>query len=563
VVFVFFKQFRSAILAYVMAMKFSRLATIFAFLGALIGYFACGLALRSGITVPQPIYWAFFLAIPVLSFFLRSNNEVHNIVLLLIVSTSVYSIYVLQNQTWYSASRDSQFELQITQLICENGRWTPGMGTSLASEMSVHPAMHFLLASTSLIGGIEPYQAIFLIPWLKGIGLTLFFYLFARHFLADKTAVFFASLALTGCFNLWLIPHRETFAIILFMAVLWLLVSRKNALGFKALVLLFMFSLAMAHHFTAYILLGIVIAFYAFSEQREGLIHPSYPIATVLSWIAFSSFAVALGYSMLFLNALRMVLTLSIPQTPNFAAASYFYAPSELAFMLAGPLVVGLFASMVFFPKIRTIRSSLLLILMAFLGILLFTSLALYPSGAFTNGTYRIWTFAYIPMVTLTGWFIWKGRLKNVYRTVISILLVVLLFVSMNLSTLYGIKKWYVPREYMESYMVSDSMVNTALWCREYALGTFFGDNLAHDTVGSWGRKDIDQYTFEMWYQTKDNAIIKRFTFLVFSPWDTTTYSDTFRKPTDPFSLLPSNLNIVYSSRDLTVYRWPFEGMSD
>jgi hypothetical protein len=124
----------------------------------------------------------------------------------------------------------------------------------------------------------------------------------------------------------------------------------------------------------------------------------------------------------------------------------------------------------------------------------------------------------------------------------------------MNLSTINGIKKWYVPAGYMETYRFSDSMVNTAHWCNAYLNGSIIGDNLAYDSVGSWGYKEVYQYSFIQWYRTKDNEILRKFDYIILSPWDTVTYSDTFREPIDPFALLPENVSITYSSGDLIVY---------
>jgi hypothetical protein len=106
----------------------------------------------------------------------------------------------------------------------------------------------------------------------------------------------------------------------------------------------------------------------------------------------------------------------------------------------------------------------------------------------------------------------------------------------------------------MESYVVSDSMVNTGLWSKEYANGSFFGDDLAFSMIGSWGLKQMDSYNYSRWYQTKNNEILKDYDFLAFSPLDRVTYSDTFRTLTDPFALLPMNLCIIYSSGDFVIY---------
>jgi len=531
-----------------------RLALWLAMIAVVVGYYVCGLALQRGFVVPSLAYWFFFLAIPVFALLLVSKSESHNVALLLMVSTAVYSMYFLQSHTLYSPGRDTQFELQNVVLIQDTGKWMAGMGTSMATEHSVHPAMHILLAMLSETAAIQLSQVMFIVPWLKGIGVVLFFYLLARTLLSDNRSAFFASIVYLGCFSPLVEPHREAFAIILFMGGLWLIISRKGGAETKLLFLLLVSTLAMSHHFTAYIFVILTVALYFFAESKKWILRPYYTLLVVFSWISFSSFSVALGYSEKFLSALNMVLTMKFPDVPNMAAASYFYQPLELIIMFAGPLVVGLLSLKPFLSSLLSKRKSSIFIMTVVLGILLVIALAFYWTGVYTNSAYRIWGFAYIPLSILAAGFVWKSSAKNTVKLSVSILVAVLLFASMNLSSLSGIKEWYVPREYMESYAVSDSMLNTGLWCKKYANGSFFGDNLAFAMIGSWGLKQMDSYNYTRWYQTKNNEILKDYDFLAFSPLDTVTYSDTFRTPTDPFALLPTNLSIIYSSGDFVIY---------
>jgi hypothetical protein len=535
-------------------MRRIRLALWLAMIVVLAGYYMCGLALQRGIPVPSLVYWFFFLAIPSLALLLVSENESRNVALLLMVAAAVYSMYFLQSHTLYSPGRDTQFELQNVVLIRDTGRWVAGMGTSMATEHSVHPAMHILLAAFSETTAIPLSQVMFIIPWLKGIGVALFFYLLARTFLSNNRAAFLASIVYLGCFSPLLEPHREAYAIVLFMGGLWLITSRKRGPEFKVLFLLLVSALAMSHHFTAYIFVIISLALYLVAESRNWILQPYYPIVAVFAWINFASLSVALGYSEKFLNAIDMVLTLKFPSVPTMAAASYFYEPFELIIMFAGPLLVGLLALKPFLSLLRSKRRSSLLTLTLVLGILLVIALAFYWTGTYSNATYRIWGFAYIPLSILAAGFVWQSRARTTVKLSISILVVALLFASMNLSSLSGIKKWYVPRGYMESYVVSDSMINTGLWSKEYANGSFFGDDLAFSMIGSWGLKQMDSYNYSRWYQTKNNEILKDYDFLAFSPLDRVTYSDTFRTLTDPFALLPMNLSIIYSSGDFVIY---------
>lgn len=517
-------------------------------------YFSCGLALQQGVAIPATFYWLLFLAVPSISLLLISNNETYNVLILLVNAICVYSMFFLQNTTWYPSGRDTQFEMQIVRLIHDKGVWTPSMGTAMGIELSVHPAMHIFLASLCSVTGLQPYHVMFIVPWLKGVVFTLFFYLFSRNFLSDARSVFFASILFMGCIFFVGYTHRQTFAEILFMGALWIYSKKKTSLEMKTALMLLIFSLAMAHHFTAYILLLIVAALYLFEKRRE-MIHPLLPTVAVLSWAMFVSLTLTSMYMIKIFEALEMVMTLTPLEGPTLAATSYYYTPFENLLMLMNPVLIGIMALPPFLKEMRARNKIFLLVITLVSGGLLVAGISFFLfKTQLKTAFYRVWDFAYIPLSIWASLFFWK-RFRNArLRTAVSIAIILILFASMNLSTINGIKKWYVPRGYMESFRFSDSMVNTAHWCNTHLNGSILGDNLAYCSVASWGYKEVDQYAFNMWYRTKNNELLRNFDYIILSPWDTVTYSDIFRKPIDPFALLPEILSVVYSSGDLIVY---------
>ena len=535
-------------------MRQIRFWQVFALIFVVIGYFSCGLALQSGLAVPAILYWSFFLAIPCISLLLISDNETYNVIILLIVAFSVYSMYFLQNQTWYPSGRDTQFEMQIVSLIFDTGKWAPMMGTSMSPELSYHPMMHILTASFSFATGTTPYQAVFILPWLKGIGLILFFYLFARNFLSNPRNAFFASMLFMGCVFFLFFPHREIFAEIFFMGALWIYTKKKIDIKMKIVLVLFIFALAASHHFTSYIFLFLSVALYLFDKRRNSL-HPLLPAMIILSWMLFISFSVTSGYIINIINALGEVLTLTRPTGPTLAATSYYYTQFETLLILLNPVLIGMMALLPFLKELRSRKRASLLTITFVLGglIVVAISFLLFKTNMGVSFS-RVWGFAYIPLSIWASMFFWKRLGNTRLRTILSLAIIAILFVSMNLSVLSGIKRWYVPPTYMESFMFSDSMVNTAYWCNANLNGSILADNLAYCSVGSWGYQEVDEYTFLEWYRTKNNELLSGFDYIILSPWDKVTYSDAFRVPIDPFALLPEGLNVIYSSGDLVVY---------
>jgi len=540
-------------------MRKIRLRLTLALICVISGYFSSGLALQRGVAVPALLYWFFFLAIPSISLLLVSDNEAYNVVLLLLNSVSVYSMYFLQNHTWYPSGRDTQFETQIVSLIFDAGKWVPEMGTGMSREISVHPAMHIFLASLCLVVDIEPYHAIFIVPWLKGVCFTLFFYVFSRKILSDKKGVFFASIVYMGCLFPMGYPHREVFAEILFMGIFVICLVKKISFSMKTTFILLIFSLAMSHHFTSYIFLLLYGVIYLFSMRKREMIHPLLPALVVLSWVGFVSFTVASGYMISFFKAFETVL-FPAAERRVLAATLYYYSPFESLLIWMNPLLIAMLAFPSFLSALRTKEKIFLLVMTFVLGVLYVLALLffIYTTG-WGTGAYRIFGFLYIPLSVWAGLSLFEKKKfpKVTLRTITCVVVVIILFASMNLSTINGIKKWYVPRGYMETYRFSDSMVITAHWCDVSLNGSIIGDNLAYNLIGSWGYKEVHQWSFTRWYQTKNNEILRRFDYIILSPWDTVTYSDTFREPIDPFSRLPKGLSVVYSSGDFVVYHNP------
>ena len=138
-----------------------------------------------------------------------------------------------------------------------------------------------------------------------------------------------------------------------------------------------------------------------------------------------------------------------------------------------------------------------------------------------------------------------------------------MLFTSMNLSSMEsGIKKWYMPRESMEAYVYSDSMINTAYWCSDYVNGSILGDHFAFDIIGSWARYEIDTEPFFIWYETHDDRLVMRYDYIIVSPWIKVTVLDTYREPIDPFPMLDESFNIIYDSGDFLIYNNPNSGIN-
>lgn len=542
-------------------MNKKRLFLFSALICFVIGYFSCGIAVKYDLVIPEFLYWFFFLAIPCCSVLLVSNNERSNVFLLLTVSISLYSLYFLQNQPFYPAGRDAVFETQIVSLVSTTSNWFSGMGTSMGPELSYHPLMAILASSFSSIAGICPSQVLFIIPWLKSIGVVLFFYLFARNLLPNLKMAFFATLFFIGSVFFLSSPVRETFAEIFFMGLLWIFSVKKISFEMKFVSILLVFALAFSHHFSSYIFLFFSIVLYLFAhifKRKTTMIGIWLPALAISFWVMFSSFSITTGYVEHVSSSFQQIFTLTSSGGPTLAATSYYYAQFETAIILLNPILISVLALPSFIKALKDRKNVLLLTSIFVFGGMLVASVFFLILGTSMGVAFnRIWGFAYIPLSIFATISFWKAFHKNKkVLTILSIVLVTIFFAASNLSVTNGIKAAYVPRTYMEHFMFSDSMVNTGIWCNQTLnpIMRIIGDNLGYSAVGSWGYKEVDQYAFNSWYKSKNSTLLNNVDYIILSPWDTVTYSDSFRIPIDPFSYLPENITVVYSSGDLNVY---------
>jgi hypothetical protein len=271
----------------------------------------------------------------------------------------------------------------------------------------------------------------------------------------------------------------------------------------------------------------------------------------------FLSLTVFSEYANFFIKAIETVFMARVPEGPKFAAMSFYYSPFENVIVFLNPILVSMLALPPFLKEMRAKKEKSLLAITLVLGALLTLAVLFFAFNVVMGAAFqRIWGFAYIALAIWAGLFFWKKFGNARLRTVVSIAVIVVLFASLNVSSMEtGIKKWYVPQEYMEAYMYSDSMVNTAQWCRDQLNGSILGDHFAYDMVGSWGYKEVDVWSFEEWYRTNDSRILSMFNYIILSPLDTVTYLDTFREPIDPFAMLPADMNVIYNSGDFVVYQ--------
>lgn len=532
---------------------------------AVLGYFFCGFALQNDVAVPAFLYWAFFLSIPALALSLISDNENVNVIILVITSFSVYSMFFLQNTAWYAASRDTQYELQVISSIYETGVWTPGMGTGFSSGMSYTPTMHIFLSSLCSVTGIQPFQSIFLLPWIKAVALCLFVYLFAREFLSSPKLAFFSTLICLCAVWHIAFPHRQIFAEVLFIAALWVFIKKNRNPKISVVYILFMTALVMCHNFVSYILILVVVSTFIFDRKRIQAINPLLSVTFLLSWSLFVATASTSWYMISVFESLDSVFTLKLPSGPTLAAASFFYTPLENLIVFLNPILLGLIALPLFFKQIKSRKNPNLTTITFILGLLVLTALPLYLFTTDMGTSFlRIWGFFYIPLSVLVTYAIGKRFFNGRKLTKIVVtIFILMLFTSMNLSSMEsGIKKWYMPRESMEAYVYSDSMINTAYWCSDYLNGSILGDHFAFDIIGSWGYYEIDSEPFFIWYETHDDSLVMGYDYIIVSPWIKVTVLDTYREPIDPFPMLDESFNVVYDSGDFLIYNNPYSGIN-
>jgi len=436
---------------------------------------------------------------------LRSHRETEWLLIVVAFTISMRMPSFFQTYPWGFAApmTDSAFDLTLSNLIRESGKWNPGMGFEVIKGYSYYPILHILTAITSSVTGMDTTLLARIFPFFAEPLVVIFFYMSLRKILSKEVAIWSSLIYnLNGNWHFWEYFIREFIALVFFSMCLYLVLrmytSREGQRKFFVLGIIAAFMTVSSHHWTSYNLLVILFVLAVFptmyarihawlmnlrihrihqaSKDHKHLIMPSFlaiVFAMTFSWALHIGYSLFTVHSQNFLGFLINVVSPS----PNFVEHPTMRLGFDTKILLySGYLILGFLGVIElvrrFFERQKTYDDSIFESWFVFSAVYIFAATFLLPSGGrWWTISWRSWGFAFFglaPLVAIaitrykklksksTLHFKWLSSWKRLLP-----LILVFPLVSAVLTAPSEILKPDYPR-------VDYSFYETALWVKHY-----------------------------------------------------------------------------------------------
>jgi len=518
--------------------------------------------------------------------------ELDRLLVVVALLVSLQTLVMWRRPPWgFSIEIDSSFDLQLSSLVLEAGRWGPGMGFGTTKEYSYFPALHIFTTALAETAGLSPVHiAQFLPSILLGPLTVILYYLSMRMLLPGKVAMW-ASLVFSICPQLVFFEagyRREIFALAVYSIYLFTIIciytGRTGGRGFFLVGVVGAFAVSTAHHWTAYNLLLIPIVLFGLARVYVRVVNffrhdlPSHirvaslrlieiTYILVFSWIAFVSFIILTSQAKMGFDALALILSPHELYSPTLAP----YTFQERMMIYWGLLVLAVLGTYeLLISMFRKRKSSKEFILESWfifssVYIALFTFLVPKEMG-FMVVTQRSWVFAFFglsPLIAknLAEKYKSSSRLNlrsNVFRQKISQYKPLLLIFPLISAVLMS-----QPHVHNPSFILpSDSYYSAALWIRNYAepkTDITVGSEFARLVLIPYGRVDSFRTSLDDFLQRLANQptnltyVFAERRIIVWDKQVHTEYLDDLRSVAN-ISFFEAYCNRIYDSPSSLVY---------
>jgi hypothetical protein len=359
------------------------------------------------------LFWFGALSLLTLSFItvLISRNHIVKIIAILTFNIMIgYTTEIIYQHFWNGVLlpvADTNFSIQLVDIILKEGHIFPPQGTFRAITYSYYPVSFIIGALFTQITGTSSYSfAFFVYPLISRLMILLIFFLVARYLLKNTTGAYIATLIFTLNQQLLLFYcgfHYEQIAWIFTLMALYstfkLWFSKK--LIFIPIMVINVFLSAAAHHFTSYILFAFLLSacllnlytivyskIFTLRRLKSGFKNvfqkTLLPITVIL---VIKIYMTLQGEKRHVVDILRETVNRILGLSSKPAGFGKFtpwnYSSLEVSIILIGNVALLVFSILAFFLslKSREITSRLLEILAIANGVLLFTLFMYSPFG--------------------------------------------------------------------------------------------------------------------------------------------------------------------------------------
>lgn len=497
-------------------------------------------AVRLGVAVPTLwIYW-FGLLLTLLPGLVSRNR------LATIFSVGAFIFlqsfcYALAAPYGYVYSRDPIYNMQAAQIMLSNQSWSVGLGSYLARAYTYYPGSnlyHVALAETMGLSLDKVY--LFGTDAVRFVVIPISLFGIFRRFLRETPSLVGIAAYFAIPSYLFNLPAQEEFAISfallgLYAALLAPVLRTRYAFHPGALLAAFAFVglVAVSHHFTSYVFLGVFAVFAvvcllgrrktrepkpagragSLSRTLGGALFVAPAFAYLfLMWSAFVSLPLDLYWVDYAVNTFGDVFSsgpggLSNPGGTGGRGVQpgYTYTQLELYLMLGSVVVLAVTALFGVFLLLRRTSQANRTTQASRRGLLLLLVIAVFLAAAaspliFSRGLFvplRVMEFAGIGVIPpsallLAAWL----RSRSAAKTLVALALVSVLIVGGSLVQIANPRYEFIPArtQFCEiPQHVTPDVLEAVQWARDHinASSRVIGDELAIDAFGGFGQFEV------------------------------------------------------------------------
>jgi len=317
----------------------------------------------------------------------------------------------------------------------------------------------------------------------------------------DRRVAYLATVFFLSSPGAILFPHKESFAMIFFVSGLYAITRITKNRQYMSIGLVSILTLAMTHHFTTYVLLGILTSLYlanfVFKRQKTARVSAQF---FMLSWIVFMVWAAFVAWTVFSLHQKLLFQLFFERLLPGELALSELMplsVPYERTIISIGYGITAVSAGLGFLSYVRNkkSRSSGFLAITSFLLLLLAGATIFRFTGSGLNIliSHRAYEFGYILIGTLSAlFFIHIIHSRTRKKLTLNLMLIGALVLMMMVGPMAGgmhprtlarlgrvvsfnglsLNAWMSESGASEEYTVSDRTMQLIL--------SGYGDSLAH-----------------------------------------------------------------------------------
>jgi len=492
--------------------KSDHLTVVLSYMCMLFGFSLFGIfawSLRSHYYFPTEVYWLSFILVSIPFLFnaiFGGSDRKLRLICLLSYSIMIHLQYAVVDSSPLISSFDALSDYRLTGRVVANHEWLtdlePGFG--LASEYIFYPITNFLYAITSMLTGIPLILVCKYLLFIRAFVVPPLIYRCSRNFFDRKVSYLATGFFLSSPGSI-LFPHKETLALIFFIAGIYVITEIVKTRKFLLIGLLSTLTLIMTHHLTTYVFLGLLTSLFFASTvfKRQSISKPTtqflmFSYVFFGAWISFVAWRVMSLHERLLSEVFFRIL---MPQPEVLLQLMQPYVPYEKTIIWVGYAITLISASLGFLYYLRDRKNrsfafvTITFFLLAFL--ILATVFRFAPSPTLTTiiVSHRAYEFGFFCVAPLSALFFIKNRSKK--RSTVNVVLICAMIIMMITGPMAGMLH---PQNFSEiTKVISFSSLSLSTWTSQFTRNEIIiGDKVVRMTVSGYGSRSIISYPAEL-----------------------------------------------------------------